>query len=266
MGLSILQFEFVGETDFDLNFALGYASKSDIDCYVNGDFPINVEFDWLTDSRVRIETTNVQVGDEIVFTRTVNKSELPIDLTIDGNLTRENVETAVLHTLYAQHELLDGRFGDVVDASDLVFTTVNAAVTTALENFLFQATLKRDLVLHPSFTSEALETYTSGDEFFDASDVEVHLTTNPSVTTEYIIYNGTDIMFSITFDSTGVELSRSSGKFITSSGSISSSVIGNNFTSGADIWLVFPMKTLAMVDLEVTTDNYVDEFNAEYNA
>lgn len=263
MGLSILKFDFGGDTDFDLNFALGYASKSDIDCYVNGEFPINVEFDWLTDSRVRIDTTNVQTGDEVVFTRTVNKSELPIDLTIDGNLTRENVETAVLHAVYAQHELLDGRFGDVVDASDLVFATVEAAVTNALRAFIFRSALKKDLVLHPSFTEDATETYTSGGAFFNAEDVEVHLLTNPAVTTEFLIYNAGQVVFSVTFDSDGVELSRSTGQADLVSGSISSGVTGDNFVSGADLWIVIPTNTQAEVDFETEVTDFVELFNEE---
>lgn len=265
MGLSILKFTYAGDNDFDLNFALGYASKSTIDCYVAADVPFNVDFDWLTDSQVRIVPTDVEIGDEIVFTRTVDKTGLPVDLTRDGALTRENVETCVTHALYAQHELIDGRFGEVVDLSDAVYDAVNTAVETALSSFIFETVFKRDMVLHPALTSASTETYTSGDEYCAAEDVMVEVITPPSVTTEFLVYNGDTIVFSVTINSAGEETDRSTDDVELTSGSVRVDVTGSNYVSGADIWFVFPMKTNAIVDFETELSDYIATFEEGFN-
>lgn len=111
MGLSVNTFTYAGVDEFDLSFALGYASVQDVTCYTDdGTTVVDLDFDWLSDSKVRLETGHGLVaGDEIVFRRTVTKQQLPVDLTAPGAATRENLELIALHVMYAMHELLDDR-------------------------------------------------------------------------------------------------------------------------------------------------------------
>lgn len=113
MGLSVNEFTYDGDDEFDLNFALGYASQSDVTCYKKGVTPVDLDFDWLTSSRVRLTPGQGLVnGDEIVFRRTVSKRALPVDLTQPGNATRENLALLSKHVMFALHEVLDERSAD----------------------------------------------------------------------------------------------------------------------------------------------------------
>lgn len=115
MGLSRNEFTYAGSDEFDLNFAMGYASQSDVSCYKVGDPPVDLEFDWLTANRVRLAAGHgLLSGDEIVFRRVVSKQSLPFDLGQPGDTTREALETVVTHTMYALHEVLDGVAADTV--------------------------------------------------------------------------------------------------------------------------------------------------------
>ena len=109
MSLSVNKFTYAGDNEFDLNFALGYTSQSDVTAYKPGDPIVDLDFDWLTDSRVRLVAGQGLInGDEIVFRRTVSKQQLPVDLLQPGKATRENLELLSKHIMYALHEVLDG--------------------------------------------------------------------------------------------------------------------------------------------------------------
>lgn len=113
MGLSVNQFTYAGDDEFDLNFALGYSSRGDVTCYKKGPPSVDLDFDWLTPSRVRLTPGHGLVnGDEIVFRRTVSKQVLPVDLAQPGNATRENLSLLSKHVIYALHEVLDERAAD----------------------------------------------------------------------------------------------------------------------------------------------------------
>ena len=113
MGLSVNEFTYAGADEFDLNFALGYASRGDVTCYKKGETPVDLDFDWLTSSRVRLTPGHGLVnGDEIVFRRTVSKRALPVNLNVPGNATRENLDLLSRHVMYALHEVLDERADD----------------------------------------------------------------------------------------------------------------------------------------------------------
>lgn len=114
MGLSVNEFTYAGDDEFDLNFALGYASQGDVTCYKKGDPIVDLDFDWVTSTRVRLQAGHgLQSGDELAFRRTVSKTSLPVDLSVPGNATRENLETLAAHFVYIAHELLDERTADV---------------------------------------------------------------------------------------------------------------------------------------------------------
>lgn len=113
MGLSVNKFTYSGTDEFDLNFALGYASRNDVTAYKSGDPNVDIDFDWLTDERVRLQAGHdLSNGDLVVFRRTVSKQTLPVDLTQPGEATRENLEEVARHTMRAVHEILDDRVAD----------------------------------------------------------------------------------------------------------------------------------------------------------
>lgn len=113
MGLSVNEFTYEGDDEFDLNFALGYASRGDVTAYKVGDPNEALEFEWLTDSRVRLVSGHdLENGDEVVFARTVSKLYLPVNLNEPGSLTREAVEEGLEHVMRAIHEVLDMRAAD----------------------------------------------------------------------------------------------------------------------------------------------------------
>lgn len=140
MGLSVNEFTYAGDDEFDLNFALGYASQGDVTCYKKGTTPVDLDFDWLTSSRVRLTPgQGLTNGDEIVFRRTVSKQFLPVDLTQPGNVTRENLEEVAKHTMRAVHEVLDERAADtvpweIVGGLDSVETVLNFDYLTVYLN------------------------------------------------------------------------------------------------------------------------------------
>jgi len=260
MGLSILKFIYTGNPDFDLNFALGYASKQDTGCYVSGNLPIDVEFDWLTDNRVRVDTTNLEIGDELVFTRTVSKVSLPIDLTVEGNLTRENVETAVLHTLYIQHELLDGRFSALTEVDEAIAAAVESAVTTALSNFAFELALVQDIVLRPSFNSEEVVTYTTGGFLLKNAEVATYVEQNPSEDVEVLLSNGGVVFCSFMVSSDGVVSGLPDDIVTIDKGPITVSVTGDNYSTGLEMAIVLPTQYIATVDLDSIITDYVQTY------
>jgi len=264
MGLSVNEFTYEGVDEFDLNFALGYASRSDIQCYKNGDgaglIPVDIEFNWLTDSQVRIVDHDLELGDKLTFTRTVSKVELPVDLAQPSQLTRENVTTAVSHSLYAMHELLDGRYGDVVNLDDTLFNLLNQTVETALSNFLFSADFIQDIVIKPSLTGEEVVTYTSGNRTGVASEVLIFVETPPNVPIEVIVYNNADILFYFTVGTGGEITNRSTSDLVIAPGSLSVRVTGSNYVSGAQLGVVLPIKHTSVIDFDTELTDYVDVF------
>lgn len=114
MGLSVNQFTYVGNDEFDLNFALGYTSRGDVTAYKLGEPLVDVNFEWVTDSKVRLTPGHVLlIGDELVFRRTVSKLSLPVNLNNPSEVTRESLTTAYKHLMYIAHELLDDRTSEV---------------------------------------------------------------------------------------------------------------------------------------------------------
>ena len=213
MGLSINNFTYVeGVTDYDLNFALGYASQSDISVYKDGENPVDISFDWLTDTRIRIDDTDLTAGDTFTATRTVSKTTLPVDLTSPGNATRENLETIVKHTVYLQHELLDGRFTDLTEVDDAVYQQVISAVDTALDRLLFLSNYKFEQQMPITLDAVKATMYTTGDYRVSPDDSAVFVTTPPNEPIEVIMYQeGGDVFFAFNVDIDGtVEVTTSS--------------------------------------------------------
>lgn len=261
MGLSVNKFTYTGDNEFDLNFALGYTSAEDITAYVDSAVPFNIEFDWLTPSRVRIvKPAELQIGDTVVFSRTVSKTSLPVNLTQPGDMTRESVQAAVLHSLYAYHELLDGRVTGFPDVSDATLRAINEATETALANLLFLANFTSERVFQLDLTEESDATYTSG-VFTALSDkAQVFVTTAPSVSIEVLVYNAGVMFLSFTVSDTGAVEVTYSANIELQPGALTSQVVGGVYNSGAAVVVALPIVNSALVDLNVDLSDYVAIF------
>ena len=261
MGLSLNKFTFQGGAEFDLNFALGYASKSDISAYIEKEVPVNLAFDWLTPSRVRITVpSELQVGDTVVFARTVSKTTLSVDLTQPGNLTREGVQTAILHSMYVYHEILDGRFSDLVEVSDAMLTSINLATETALSNLLFRANFTSEKVFALNLTAESTATYTSGGFTALTDKIGVFIEQNPSTMIEVLLYNAGVLFYSFTVSPAGIVTVTYKSDIELQKGPITSQVVGGNYASGARVTVALPIVNSAVVDLNVELSDYVALF------
>ena len=242
MGLSVNAFIYAGVDEFDLNFAAGYASRTDVTCVKSGAVPENIEFDFLTDSRVRIDNTGVSAGDEIKFYRTVSKLSLPVDLSEPGNATRDALETNSLHALYVAHEILDGRFAAYTEVTSSVFEIVNSAVTGALQSagltvryvYPLQGTLNADTHYLPCSDH-------------NAEDVKVKVLSAPLVPQEWLFTGENGVVLSVTITPAGTHTVTTypvdSGKLIT--------VRPVNYQSGS---AVFTYVGVLKDYLEFTTD------------
>jgi hypothetical protein len=260
VGLSILRFNYTGDTDFDLNFAGGYASKSDVSAYIDRATDSALQFDWLTDSQVRIIPDTLAIGEQITFIRTVSKTTLPVDFSVAGTVTRENVTTATMHALYVAHEMLDGRISDYDDLNGVIFETVDKAVQSALSNFLFQATFKQDIVVKGALTSSSAKTYTSGGFYCDAADVAVYIESTPSEEVELLITNGGQVQYSCTVSPTGVVTPTSISQVDLAAGPITVSEAGGNYATGLQYAVVLPVVNLAYVDFDIAISDYINIF------
>ena len=113
MALSVIEYQYDGsETDYDIPFAMGYESQSDVSAYgiTSSGSKVALVFDFIPDTRVGVtpgSLATLQAGDTVRFERVVSKTALPVDLTADGNLTRDNVQAAIRHAVYTAHEAFD---------------------------------------------------------------------------------------------------------------------------------------------------------------
>ena len=116
MGYSINKYPYTGSSDFDLNFTLGYISRSDVFVYIEDeldseDNQIFREFDWLTDNRVRVQG-DIADGSTVVLQRVVTKQGLALDFSVSGAVTRTSLEVGFKQLLMTVHELYDGALAD----------------------------------------------------------------------------------------------------------------------------------------------------------
>ena len=192
MGLSMNEFTYTGDDEFNLNFALGYTSRGDVTCYKKGNPPVDLSFDWLTDSRVRLTNGHGLVaGDKIVFRRTVTKQSLPVDLSEPGKATRESLMLLSRHVMHALHEVLDGRVADSLPVEEVVLQSVEGAVNNVL------STLSVALQQFEQLFFGFYQTYDDQKEYIvtalpascDVRDITVAVQANPTEVTEFLISN-----------------------------------------------------------------------------
>jgi hypothetical protein len=267
MSLSVNKFTYEGQDEFDLNFALGYASRSDVSAFADGNPGTSIAFDWLTSSKVELAPGHgLSSGQEVVFQRTVSKSSLPVDLTQPGQATRENLTLLSRHVMYAMHEVLDGRVSDVSLVSSAVFDSVNSAVNAALESFLFRAQFVQDIVIRPTYTAAETITYTSGSLSCEPEDVLVYVETNPAVPVEVLVSSNGQVVYSATIDGSGF-VTPSTNLVQFSAGPIDVSITGGNYISGLEAAIVFPCFRAVDVDFSASavpdlSQQLEDEVNA----
>ena len=119
MGYSVNRYVYNGgPQQFNLNFALGYVSRSHVFCYIEGELDgsgnqVYKSFDWIDDNTIEV-TDTLTVGQEVTVQRVVPKQQLYVDFTNEGTATRRNLNTGFRQSLMAVHELLDGFLGDVL--------------------------------------------------------------------------------------------------------------------------------------------------------
>ena len=193
MGLSVNEFTYAGNDEFDLNFALGYASRGDVTAYKPGDPIVDLDFDWLTDSRVRLQSGHGLVnGDGVIFRRTVSKQQLPVDLRQPGKATRENLELLSKHIMYALHEVLDGRVSDSVLIEDVVLQSVEDAVNAALAALSVSLQQFEQLFFgfYNTFDGQKEYIVTAVPATCQVDDIQVDVQTNPTQAVEFLISNG----------------------------------------------------------------------------
>lgn len=206
MSLSVNQFTYAGADEFGLNFALGYASRGDVTCYKQGTTPVDLDFDWLTGSQVRLVSGHGLVnGDEIVFRRTVSKQALPVDLSQPGKATRENLSLLSTHIMYALHEVLDGRVADSVLIEDAVLQAVEDAVNDALASLSVSLQQFEQLFFgfYQTFDGQKEYIVTAVPASCEVDDIAVDVQTNPSQEVEFLISNGGQVKATVTIAQNG---------------------------------------------------------------
>lgn len=262
MGHSIISYTYDGSTtDYDLTFTLGYTSEATIAAYVEGDTPVALTFDFISTNRVRLTDTSVlSNGDTIVFTRTVSKTAIEVDLTAPGAATRESLMSNYLQLMYAYHELIDGRVGDVTDIDDAILQQIDDAVIAGIESFVFATQLTQDIVLREDLDGAVIADYTSKTRTFAAEDVQVYVENNPSVEIDVQVLSDGAVIYEFTVGATGLVTPSTAGEVSMQAGPLSLDVVGGNYTSGARIAVVIPTAE----QLTVTTDPNVVDFSATY--
>lgn len=206
MGLSVNEFTYAGDDEFNLNFALGYASKNDVTCYKKGAPPVDLAFDWLTDNRVRLTSGHGLVnGDEIVFRRTVTKQSLPVNLNEPGKATRESLMLLSTHIMYALHEVLDGRVADSLPVEDVVLRSVETAINDALSTLSVSVQQFEQLFFgfYQIYDGQKEYIVTALPASCDVQDIEVAIQTNPTTPTEFLITNEDVVKATITIQPDG---------------------------------------------------------------
>ena len=235
MGLSVNRFTYAGSTDFDLNFARGYNSQSDIECYfVREGTTVNVEFDWLTDTRVRVDDTDVELNEELIFTRTVSKESLPVDLTAPGNLTREAVSRVNDHLMYIMHEVLDGRVASFSYIEEISRESVADLITAAVENTDLLVEARYPMIIQGSLAGPIVSVVPKSVRS-SLEEVSVSVRTYPTVPIEFILTDAVNDVLEITLYPDGtetVEVIGGGSDFTLNKGSLLLQQVSGNYYDG----------------------------------
>lgn len=111
-------------TQFNIPFSLGYIKESDITARVGNEVdgagnPVYRALTFLSPENVDVAGPPAQVGENIIFTRTVDQEQLIVDFE-DGDVINEvNMNTAQRQAIMLVHQVLDGRFAQFQSSFDM---------------------------------------------------------------------------------------------------------------------------------------------------
>jgi hypothetical protein len=114
MAYSIIETVGNGSSQYPINFTLGYNSQDEVKCQVNGAVdglgdPVYSALTWINPGLVEVAGGPFDGDDDLVFTRTVDKTELIHDYSNGEAIEELNLDESNKQTLMAIHEVLDGR-------------------------------------------------------------------------------------------------------------------------------------------------------------
>ena len=121
------------QTQFAINFPLGFLTRSDVTCYVIGEVDglgnqVYRTLTWINDGLVQVSGTAPDVDATVVFERTVDKETLIHDYSDGSAIIEENLDQSNKQNIMLMHEVLDGRFGVLADDIDMGQHTVKNLV------------------------------------------------------------------------------------------------------------------------------------------
>jgi len=123
MAYSIISTVGNGTSQYAISFTMGFNSRSEVQCRVNeevdglGD-PVYKALTWINDGLVEVADGPYTSDDDLVFTRTVDKTELAHDYSDGEAIEERNLDESNKQAMMAIHEVLDGRL-DAPLANDL---------------------------------------------------------------------------------------------------------------------------------------------------
>lgn len=259
MAYTLQDFTFDGTREFDLNFSTGYQSRGDVTCHIR-ETSTRLQFEWLTDSRVRITTPSIPTGTQIRFERTVSKHRLPFDLRLPEAATREAISACVLHTFRAMQELLDGRFSESLNVDGIVARAVQEAVDSALTNFIFQSSLKWEHNYSGTVDSAYRTLAIGPDHEVMAGQAVIIVDAAPAETSEIRLVQNGSIIATYRVTAAGV-VTTLHGTSVLSGDPVQIVSSGGAMTVRAAV----PCRHLTTVDFDATSTDYVQIFEDSKN-
>lgn len=121
------------QTQFAINFPLGFLTRSDVTCYVIGEVDglgnqVYRTLTWINDGLVQVSGMAPDVGATVVFERTIDKATLVHDYSDGEGIIEQSLDESNKQNIMLVHEVLDGRFGVLADDIDMGQHTVKNLV------------------------------------------------------------------------------------------------------------------------------------------
>lgn len=114
MAYSIISTVGNGTSQYAISFTLGFNSRTEVKCRVNNEVdglgdPVYKDLTWINDGLVEVADGPYTGADDLVFSRTVDKTELIHDYSNGEPIEELNLDESNKQNLMAIHEVLDGR-------------------------------------------------------------------------------------------------------------------------------------------------------------
>lgn len=114
MAFSRITYPYTGQTNFAINFTLGYLDEDHVTCRVNEEVdgsgnPVYRTLTFVSEGLVTV-SGSLTNGDTLVFERTTPKDALENDFQDDSVFNESNLDNSFKQALMIAHEALDGRF------------------------------------------------------------------------------------------------------------------------------------------------------------